>query len=345
VPSYNQDGSFAGKSTIGHKGMYFDNDNSKKDHRDKRDTITGEIRPWALGPRVPMFIISPWSKGGWVHSEVADHTSVGQFIEKRFDIEIPAISPWHRAVCSDLTSAFEFESPNDYKFPKLPKTSDYLLKERASRKLPKAVPPKTPSPLYQEEGVKYSRALPYRLMCHFEKFNKEKKIGLRFENKGTAGAVYHVYDLFNLESIPKRYTVEAGKSIEDRWAPSDNGKYSLEVFGPNGFFRKYVGQIENNEPAVRLQYDHEKGGVAIKLENPGKSTLHLDIISNAYDYEKGKQVSLSPGKSIQKSWKLAKSGNWYDFSVKSGNGFHSRFAGRVETGEDGISDPAMATTI
>ena len=47
------------------------------------------------------------------NSQVFDHTSVGQFLEKRFGVTIPAISPWHRAVCGDLTSAFDFVSPND----------------------------------------------------------------------------------------------------------------------------------------------------------------------------------------------------------------------------------------
>ncbi len=345
VPSYNRDGSLAGKSTIDLKGMYFDNAGSKHNHLDKRDTITGKLRPWALGPRVPMFIISPWSKGGWVHSEVADHSSVGQFIEKRFGIRIPAISPWHRAVCSDLTSAFEFVNPNDPKFPKLPETSDYLVKEETSRKLPKPVPPKTPLPLYQEKGVKYSRALPYRLLCHLRKLKNGNRIGLLFENSGAAGAVYHVYDLYNLKSIPKRYTVEAGKSIEDEWPLTDNGKYSLEVYGPNGFFWKYVGSIEKNEPIVRLQYDHEKGGVTLKMKNTGNSILHLEIIPNAYAYNREKLFTISPGESKNKYYDLAKSGNWYDFSIKTTGGFLSRFAGRVETGKQGISDPAMATVL
>ncbi|HEY3630525.1 MAG TPA: alkaline phosphatase family protein, partial [Jatrophihabitantaceae bacterium] len=29
-----------------------------------------------LGPRVPMTVVSPWSRGGWVNSQVFDHTSV-----------------------------------------------------------------------------------------------------------------------------------------------------------------------------------------------------------------------------------------------------------------------------
>src|SRR5215472_11652606 len=35
--------------------------------------------PYGLGVRVPMIVISPWSKGGWVNSQVFDHTSLIRF--------------------------------------------------------------------------------------------------------------------------------------------------------------------------------------------------------------------------------------------------------------------------
>ena len=69
-------------------------------------------------------------------SEVFDHTSVGRFIEQRFDVTIPAISPWHRAVCGDLTSAFDFEHPNGRRFPTLPDVSNYAQIEAVSKTLP-----------------------------------------------------------------------------------------------------------------------------------------------------------------------------------------------------------------
>ncbi|NDB75420.1 MAG: hypothetical protein EB141_07220, partial [Verrucomicrobia bacterium] len=87
---------------------------------DKRDDVSGNVRPWGMGPRVPMYVISPWSRGGWVSSEVFDHTSVGRFIEARFGVTIPAITPWSRAVSGDLTSAFDFKTPNREVFPRLP---------------------------------------------------------------------------------------------------------------------------------------------------------------------------------------------------------------------------------
>ena len=80
--------------------------------------------------RVPMVFISPWSKGGWVNSQVLDHTSLIRFIERRFGSEYPGImesniTKWRRAVSGDLTSAFNFASPNDATVP-LPSTVAYI---------------------------------------------------------------------------------------------------------------------------------------------------------------------------------------------------------------------------
>ena len=65
-----------------------------------------------------MLVILPWSKGGWVNSEVFDHTSIIQFIERWFrsrnaELREQNITAWRRAVTGDLTSAFNFASPND----------------------------------------------------------------------------------------------------------------------------------------------------------------------------------------------------------------------------------------
>jgi phospholipase C len=63
-----------------------------------------------------MIIASPWTKGGFVNSEVSDHTSVLQFLEKfimkKFNknVHVDNISDWRRAICGDLTSAFNASS-------------------------------------------------------------------------------------------------------------------------------------------------------------------------------------------------------------------------------------------
>ena len=346
VPSYNLDGTLAGKSTIDVAGMYFHNDRiaQKRSYLDPRDKISGDVRPWGLGPRVPMYIISPWTKGGWVDSQVADHTSIAQFIEKRFGIMLPGISPWHRSVCSDFVSAFDFKHPNNAALPAMPVTADHARVEAALKVLPLAAPPKIPQPLYQEKGVKYSRALPYRLEVRPEVLQQDAGITLRFENEGSAGVVFHVYDLKNLDRIPRRFTVEAGSSLADIW-PFNKDGYDLEVYGPNGYFRKYTGNGGEVEPEIMLSYKYNKG--SLSLEVASKYHLPIDILvtGNAYDYGKPVSLKIPAGAAVHKSWNLRDSGNWYDFSVTSGNKFLRRFAGRLETGKHSISDPAMATQL
>jgi phospholipase C len=80
--------------------------------------ITGPI---GLGFRVPLLIISPFSRGGLVSSDLFDHTSVLRFLETLFGAEVPNLSAWRRATVGDLTSAFNFKNP-DQSIPTLPST-------------------------------------------------------------------------------------------------------------------------------------------------------------------------------------------------------------------------------
>jgi phospholipase C len=50
-----------------------------------------------------------------------------------------------------------------------------------------------------------------------------------------------VYDLLNLDRLPRRYAVEAGRSLTDTWASGTGGAYSLAVYGPNVFLRSFTG--------------------------------------------------------------------------------------------------------
>jgi phospholipase C len=85
-------------------------------------TVAGGISgPVGLGFRVPMLIISPFSRGGFVSSDLFDHTSVLRFLETRFGAEVPNLSAWRRAAVGDMTSAFNFKSPNQ-SIPNLPST-------------------------------------------------------------------------------------------------------------------------------------------------------------------------------------------------------------------------------
>jgi len=77
--------------------------------------------PIGLGFRVPMLLLSPFSRGGFVSSDMFDHTSILRFLETRFGAEVPNLSAWRRATVGDLTSALNFKAP-DTSIPNLPGT-------------------------------------------------------------------------------------------------------------------------------------------------------------------------------------------------------------------------------
>ena len=85
-------------------------------------TVEGSINgPIGLGFRVPMLVLSPFSRGGFVSSDLFDHTSVLRFLETRFGAEVPNLSAWRRATVGDMTSALNFTKP-DTSIPSLPST-------------------------------------------------------------------------------------------------------------------------------------------------------------------------------------------------------------------------------
>jgi phospholipase C len=98
-------------STYDENGGFFD-------HRCPPTAPAGTPREYAdgqpigLGFRVPMLIVSPYSKGGFVARDVFDHTSILKFIERRWGVHCPNISDWRRETVGDLTSAFNFAAPD-----------------------------------------------------------------------------------------------------------------------------------------------------------------------------------------------------------------------------------------
>jgi phospholipase C len=84
------------------------------------DGIRGPI---GLGFRVPMLVVSPFSRGGLVCSNTFDHTSTLRFLETRFGVRVPNLSKWRRKATGDLTSAFNFAASPKYGRPSLPMPS------------------------------------------------------------------------------------------------------------------------------------------------------------------------------------------------------------------------------
>ena len=309
--------------------------------------------PIGPGFRVPLFIISPWTRrnGGIVYSEVSDHTSVLKLIEKRFNVSIPTISPWRRAVMSDLTNAFDFKNP-DYTMPVFPNTSNDTNQSKAE--CDSNPPPKLPTTQIiptQEVGTKTSRALPYNF--NVSDLISKKTITLTMRNIGAKSAfvsspavVFHVYDYLSLSSPPKKYTIESGKLLEDTW-DFHTDSYNLSLHGPNGFVRTFASNFAVNDFTVQMVEMTSTRSVLFDIKCVSSDVCSNELIIE--DMSSGAVINkhnkkLQSGESFVKKFNVSMSGNWYDFRIQTST-FERRFMGRLETGADSITDPAMAVPI
>ena len=85
---------------------------------------SGIAGPIGLGFRVPLLVLSPFSRGGHVVSEVSDHTSQLRFVETRFGIRVPNLSAWRRKTTGDLVSTLHMGSSTPG-LPPLPPTAQH----------------------------------------------------------------------------------------------------------------------------------------------------------------------------------------------------------------------------
>ncbi|MEV6896583.1 alkaline phosphatase family protein [Amycolatopsis sp. NPDC051372] len=103
--------------------------------------VKGGGLPTGLGYRVPCIVVSPWTAGGWVSSELFDHTSQLRLLEKVTGVAEPNISDWRRRTVGDLTSVFRFHDASKHA-PVLPDTQgQYNLAQYEVAQLPKPAAP------------------------------------------------------------------------------------------------------------------------------------------------------------------------------------------------------------
>jgi len=296
--------------------------------------------PYGLGVRVPMIVISPWSKGGWVNSQVFDHTSLIRFVERRFGVTEPNITEWRRTVTGDLTSALDFDSPNSHVVA-LPDTASYQPTNQ--NRYPDYVPtPPTNQALPQQEpGTRPARALPYDLHVNGEVNSLHGNLELHFRNSGKAGAFLQVR-FGDGQTGPRAYTVGAGDETSDTFGAS-GGSYDLSVLGPNGFLRNFAGSVtaRGANLSVKTIWDKDSEAIALLIRNHGSSAEKVKI-TDAYS---GKTTThqVQPHGSFTHYSELHRSFGWYDFTVEADSdaSFQRRLAGHVETGRDSVTDPAI----
>jgi phospholipase C len=276
-----------------------------------------------------MIVVSPWTRGGWVNSELFDHTSLIRFLERRFGPRETNITPWRRAVTGDLTGTFDFRRPNEHRLPRLPDTDDFRPEDLTRQPDQVPVPPADQRVPRQERGVRPARALPYTL------FADARRTGAAVTVQLASGGGTGVFQL-RLADAPRTYTVERGRRVSD--SVDAAGAYDLALYGPNGFFRGFTGGAPGSaELDVWAGYDDD--GITLRLRNPGHRRVQV-VVRDRYG-SRPRTRSPAAGESITERWSLSRSHGWYDLTVTIPGTFSRRYAGHVENGSDSITDPLM----
>jgi phospholipase C len=323
--------------------------------------------PVGLGFRVPLILISPWTRGGWVSSEVSDHTSVIQFVEKwTTALGRPAICPnisaWRRSVCGDLTGAFDFAAPV-FGLPELPATT--VLGDPAGGSYQ---PPVTSNRMpTQEAGSKRARALPYQPNANLDGCtvgaDGSVRATLSFSNNGPhvrKASHFAVYD--NVApagtlagypaTSPGQYTIEPAQTPRDTAVSATvevghgTGHYDLTVVGPNRFLRHFTGDVTGPAAAAQVRatyYGPEVAGpphLALTLINGGTGAAAFTLTSNHYTTGPAKTYHVpAGGRATHVVNPLAVSDGWYDLSVTVGgdNSWSRRYVGHLEDGTASVT--------
>ncbi|MDJ0343677.1 phospholipase C, phosphocholine-specific [Streptomyces sp. H10-C2] len=286
--------------------------------------------PIGLGPRVPMIVISPWSRGGRINSEVFDHTSVLRFLENWTGVREPNISAWRRTVCGDLMSAFDFRTPATT-FPPLPDTKKLLadLAEQHKKVLPPLFPPLVQHFPEVEPGDRPSLPTGYRFGSSSRTDTAKGLLWITIDNLGTLGAGLSMYTVNHRRFGAWRYTLPVGGSVTDYFSAQSvsGGPYDIDTHGPDGFLRGYQGDVRTwTNPAKahpEIAAVEEPNGIRLTLTNTGGKAATFTLPTQ--------QITVAPGGSEAAVVPATNAGR-YDFTVTAdtGDGFARRFAGRLQ---------------
>lgn len=320
--------------------------------------------PVGLGFRVPLILVSPWTRGGYVTSEVSDHTSVIQFIEKWTEAigspaHCPNISAWRRKVCGDLTAAFDFRSPV-FGLPSLPATS--VIGDPAGGSYS---PPVTSNAMpRQEPGHKPARPLPYQPNANMEAVvghNGRHRVRLSMTNTGPhvkKASHFAVYDNVHPgrsladypAKFPGQHTVEAATSAHTSPTVVDvdiaGGKYDLTVVGPNRFLRHFTGDTTAAGTTAHVEAVYYDGGfghrprLLIRLINTGDKSVTFTITSQNYSADRPQSYHVQPhATAVHPVNPLKSSHGWYDLTVtvRTDRSWSRRYVGHLENGSASVT--------
>ncbi|MCG0065681.1 DUF756 domain-containing protein, partial [Streptomyces tricolor] len=193
----------------------------------------------------------------------------------------------------------------------------------------------------QEPGSRPTRPLKYAPVVDGSADTAAGRFTLTFASGAQAGAAFLVTSDSRTDG-PWTYTTEAGKTLSDTWNSAySGGNYDLAVHGPNGFLRLFKGRNKVAGPEVTAR--HAGDDIQLTFTNKGSGTVKLKL-ADGYG---GSPVTVTvrPGATVRHTVALAASKRWYDLTVTcdADPAFLRGFAGHVENGRPGVSDPAIVT--
>jgi phospholipase C len=286
--------------------------------------------PLGFGPRVPMVLVSPWSRGGYVASEVFDQTSTIKFLEtwaaqmgKPF--RCPNITAWRRSITGDLTSALDFTRP---------------VTGPATFPDPVAEQPVSISPDHMKP-----RPLAFQPHATVVENRTTGEVTATMTLSGGPEGKAVGFQVFpdaikEFSSTP--FTVTASDSATYTWdASQTDGKYAFSVYCNDGFVRSFAGQVvpegQHDLGLPRVDVDlvdaarsNGEGAVRIRLHNDGADPLRY--VLTAHDFRGGTRVvHVAGGRSRTITWPTQR--GYYDvvLTADTGTGWRQRYAGRVAT--------------
>ncbi|GAB2718824.1 phosphocholine-specific phospholipase C [Nocardia thraciensis] len=277
-----------------------------------------------LGPRVPMTVVSPWTIGGFVDSEVFDHTSVLRFLEHWTGVREPNISEWRRTVCGDMRSVFDFASAGEP--PRLAEPAP--VSQPVGRWKPS--PPQRQALPEQEPGARPARPLPYQPAVSATLSKSTLEITLT--NSGAASAHFAIYPFGGEAATPRHLDV----SDEQTEKFTVDGVYDLSIQGPNRFWFELRGTAGGR--ASRVETTTAPTGSDLKLTLTNHADRSVALVATPLRYNGARQrIDLVAGGALVLDWPTRN--GWYDIELTAPRDpdFRRRITGRVENGQPGTS--------
>jgi phospholipase C len=328
--------------------------------------------PWSRGGKVCSQLFD--------HTSVLQFLET--FCNRKFgkSIRLENISEWRRTICGDLTAAF---TPFDASLEQLPFLDrDHHVEDIYNAKFKQepagykklspqdiaAIAKGTAQPFGQEKGIRPSSALPYELYTHggldisTNHFRLTLEAGNKVFGAQSAGSPFTVYapGQYKEPGQPEAamvarnwsFAVRAGDVLSYEWPLQafDNNAYHLRVYGPNGFYRSFRGNQNDPRLNIRCLYETKgntvTGRIVLQVANTATRPHHLRVT----DAVKGTVIAgkkIGAGLTEHIVLDFSATHHWYEFRVhaEGTDQFEQQYAGRVETGKEGFTDPVMGGTV